>query len=373
MNTRVQSFYEYEKSKYKLSLHAGKSGLINTVSWIYLAEDIQNMHFLKGGELIITTGLFTAGGVSLFEFIQALSMKNCSCLIVNTGKYLYRSDITPEIIAYCDNNNLPLFTMPWEIHLVDIMQDYCRILLLDSQQEDSLSAAFQSALYQSSVPENIIRALNQFGFSTSANYRIISIRNLGDTTLITSPLNHYDLKYHLFYFDNLQILIYQSFPELLSLSELIRILSYCDSIVLGISDNMNSITEISSGYKKARFSLAVAELWNRTHVIFDELGIFQLFFCIPDPDMLRRISHHSLGVIEQYDKEHDSDYLHTLRIYLLSDCNLIETSNRLFTHRNTIVYRINKIKDLLGTDINHSGIKFELLLAFYILEYLSMQ
>lgn len=372
IKTSVQSFYDFEQSKYKLFLLAGKSGIRNTVSWIYLAEDIQNMTFLKGGELVITTGLFTTGGTVLFDFIRALSMRSCSCVIINTGKYIQRSDITPEIIEYCDNNNLPLLTMPWEIHLVDIMQDYCRILLLDSQCEDSLSAAFQSALYQSSIPENILRTLNQSGFLTNASYRIIVIRNLTNTTLITSPINHYDLKYHLFYFENLQILFYQVDDEILALGDLIRTLSYCDSIILGVSDIMNSIIEISSCYKKARFSLAVAELWKRTHMVFDDLGIFQLFFSTTDPDLLRRIVQRNLGTLQQYDLEHDTDYLNTLREYLLSDGNLVETANKLYTHRNTVVYRINKIKELIGSDINHSTTKFDLLMAFYVLEYFSI-
>jgi sulfur relay (sulfurtransferase) DsrF/TusC family protein len=372
IKTSVQSFYDFEQSKYKLFLHAGKSGIRNTVSWIYLAEDIQNMNFLKGGELVITTGLFITGGTALFDFIQALSMRNCSCVIINTGKYLQRSDITPEIIEYCDNNNLPLFTMPWEIHLIDIMQDYCRILLLDSQCEDSLSAAFQSALYQSTIPENILRTLNQSGFLTATNYRIIVIRNLTNTTLVTSPLNHCDLKYHLFYFENLQILFYQADEEVLPLSELIRTLSYCDSIILGVSDIMNSIMDISSCYKKARFSLAVAELWKRTHMVFDDLGIFQLFFSTSDPELLHRIVQRNLGTLQQYDLEHDTDYLNTLREYLLSDGNLVETANKLYTHRNTVVYRINKIKELLGSDIHHSTNKFDLLMAYYVLEYFSI-
>ena len=34
---------------------------------------------------------------------------------------------------FCQNNNFPLFTIPWEIHLVDIMQDYCNNILKAEQ------------------------------------------------------------------------------------------------------------------------------------------------------------------------------------------------------------------------------------------------
>ncbi|MFA9466378.1 MAG: PucR family transcriptional regulator [Velocimicrobium sp.] len=372
MQTQVKTLYEFGKSKYKLSFRSGQEGMSNSVSWIYLAEDIQNMSFLKGGELVITTGLFVNSGTSLLHFIRALAMRNCSCIYINIGQYLHSEDITPEIITFCEINKFPLFTMPWRVHLADIMQDYCRLLLQDNQRADTLSAAFQSTLYQTSVPDSIIRTLNQFGFPTSADYRVITIRNLHDTTIITSPLNSYGLKYHLFYYDHLQILIYLSTTEQLALTEIIEILFYCDSIILGISDTIHSISKIGQSYKRAYFSLSLAELWKRSYLVFDELGIFQLLFCTMDPDLLPSIYKNKLGVLEQYDKEHATDYLNTLRFYLLSDCNLIETAARLYTHRNTVVYRIRKIKDLLGSELNNSSIKFDLLMAFYIKEFLSI-
>ena len=72
MRTRVEDLYECAQMKYSLTLHGGQEGLNNSASWVYLAEDIQNMSFLKGGELVITTGLFVQTGVSLYDFISGL-------------------------------------------------------------------------------------------------------------------------------------------------------------------------------------------------------------------------------------------------------------------------------------------------------------
>ncbi len=370
MRTQAKILFEAAKDKYHLTFHSGQKGLSNTVSWVYLAEDIQNISFLKGGEFIITTGLFIGHDIGLLEFIRAFAMKNCSAILINTGKYINMEDITPEIIEFCEINKLPLFTMPWEVHLVEIMQDYCRILLLDNQSEDLLSAAFQSALHQPEVPGNILSTLNQYGFATNADYRMIVVRNLHDATMATSPLNSYGIKYHIFLYNNLQILIYQTVQEQMSLKKMIDLLCYCDSITVGVSDMIHSLIALGQCYKRACFALAAAEFWKRTNVIFDEMGIFQLLFCNSDTDLLHIIYKRSLGALEQYDAEHDTDYLNTLRIFLLSDCNLIETAARLFTHRNTVVYRIRRIKDILGGELDNSAVKFDLLMAFYIREYL---
>ncbi len=369
MKTQVNALYEFAKEKYNLSIVAGSSGLQNSVFWTYLAEDLQNARFLKGGELVITTGIFMSNGSSLWEFISVMAAKNCSCIILNTGKYIFEEDITEAIKVFCNTNRLPLFTMPWEVHLVEIMQDYCRLLLQDSQQEDNLSAAFQSAMYQITIPDHVLRILNHYDFPISAAYKIIVIKNLHDTTILTSPLNQHGIKYHLFLYDNLQVLIFQSAQAQLSLQKIIGLLCSCDNVILGISDEFQNIHELSQNYKRARFAYAAAVFWQRSFVSFDELGIFQILFSNENPALLRGVYKKHLGALEEYDQKHETEYVNTLRCYLLSDCNLIETAAKLFTHRNTIVYRIRKIKDLLHTELDNASMKFELLLAFYIREY----
>ncbi|MBP1736367.1 MAG: putative transcriptional regulator [Oscillospiraceae bacterium] len=372
MRTQVAVLYESAHVKYKLTVHGGQSGMSNSASWVYLAEDIHNVTFLKGGELVITTGLFTQNGITLYEFIRAFAMYNCSGILINVGQYLQLDDITPEILQFCNENRFPLFTMPWEIHLVDIMQEFCGLFVRENHREDHLSAAFQGAIYQTPVPDSILRVLNQYGFATSADYQLIAIRNLEDPTRITSPLNSYGLKYHLFQHDNLMVLIYHTAQKQISLDGIIEVICFYDGIMLGVSDTVHTLEEVGACYRRARFSLAAAEFWKRPFVKFDELGMFQLLFCVSDPNLLVTMYQRRLGKLEQYDLNHDSDYMNTLRIFLLSDCNLLDTASRMHTHRNTVVYRIRKIKELLNSEMDDATVKFDLLMAFYIKEYLAM-
>lgn len=371
MGTQIADLYECAKEKYDLTLHCGESGLTNSVSWVYLAEDIQNISFLKGGEFIITTGLFLQSGVNLEDFICSLITCNCSGILINVGKYLVKDDLSPEILELCNRNHFPLFTMPWRIHLIDIMQEYCGILLHNTQNTEHLNAAFQGAIYQNRVDESILLTMNQYGFDTNATYKIIVIQNLINTTRVTFTLNQIKLKYHLFEHENKQILIYQIKPEH-SVEVLLEILLFCDSITLGIGGTIQSLTEISQCYKSALFSAAAATFWEIPSVDFEELGIFQILFSSSNPQMLRSIYKKHLGKLEEFDREHDSDYLNTLRMFLLSDCNLIETASKMHTHRNTIIYRIKKIKELIGSELDNSKIKFDLLMAYYIREYFSI-
>ncbi|MEY8351838.1 PucR family transcriptional regulator ligand-binding domain-containing protein [Lachnospiraceae bacterium 54-53] len=367
MRTQVSELLHSTKEKYSLVLHSGEEGLTNSVSWVYLAEDFQNISFLKGGELVITTGLFTRSGISLSKFICALVTRNCSGILINVGRYIDIPDLTEEILEFCRSNKFPLITMPWKIHLIDIMQDYCRTLLKSTQTMDLLNAAFESAICQKPLQENTLLTLNQHGFPTEAEYRMIVIRNLRKTESITFSLNHRNLKYHLFEHDHRHILIYRSTQALLS--EILDILLFCDSITLGISSLFHSLKEFDLCCKQACFALACASYWCIPSVNFDDLGIFQILFSSSDPEMLKNIYRSSLGKLENFDTAHDSDYMETLRTFLLSDCNLLETAEKMHAHRNTIIYRLKKIKDILGTELDNSRIKFDLLTAFYIREY----
>lgn len=372
MRTRVSDLYHSGIDQYSLVLHSGENGLSNSVSWIYLAEDIQNMSFLKGGELVITTGLFTRSGTSLFDFIRSLVTYNCSGLFINVGQYLESSDITAEILEFCKISKFPLITMPWKVHLVDIMQDYCKALLQNTQSVDHLNAAFQGALYQTTLHETTLMTLNQNGFPTASDYRIIVIQNLRNATRITFSLNRLQLKYHLFEHDNLQILIYLASQSAPFLSEIMDILMYYDGIALGISNEFHSLENIGICYKRARFALAASIFWSIPSVNFDELGFFQILFSSSDPDLLQSVCQNSLGVLEDFDSIHDTDYMDTLKVFLLSDCNLLRTADKMHTHRNTVIYRLKKIKELLGTELDDSKIKFDLLMAYYIREYFAI-
>ncbi len=139
---------------------------------------------------------------------------------------------------------------------------------------------------------------------------------------------------------------------------------YYDGITLGISNVFHSLEKIGICHKRARFALAASLFWSIPYVNFDELGFFQILFSSSDPELLQSVYQNSLGALEDFDSAHDTDYMDTLKVFLLSDCNLLKTADKMHTHRNTIIYRMKKIKELLRTKLDDSKIKFDLLMAF---------
>ncbi|MGG7186448.1 helix-turn-helix domain-containing protein, partial [Clostridium butyricum] len=91
-----------------------------------------------------------------------------------------------------------------------------------------------------------------------------------------------------------------------------------------------------------------------------------------DPQILWDLYKKYLGIIHDYDKTHKTDYENILEIYLKNNCSIQAVSKKTYTHRNTINYRIKKIKEILNNQLDNSEENFNYLLAFHIREILNI-
>lgn len=74
--------------------------------------------------------------------------------------------------------------------------------------------------------------------------------------------------------------------------------------------------------------------------------------------------------LNEYDKEHDTDYYNTLKVFLLSGSRQ-KTAKHLGIHKNTVAYRLQKICEIIGVDVENEDTKYKLLQSCYVYEYLS--
>ena len=79
--------------------------------------------------------------------------------------------------------------------------------------------------------------------------------------------------------------------------------------------------------------------------------------------------HPLLPELIQHDRDNNSDYYQTLVAYLRSSCNITEAAKTLQIHRNSLLYRINKIETILGSNLDDSTLKEQLLFSIQCLEF----
>src|SRR3954453_19675528 len=95
------------------------------------------------------------------------------------------------------------------------------------------------------------------------------------------------------------------------------------------------------------------KLYMDTHFLLRKLA------CSPDLEPFRRLVEPLLW----YDRERRSDLVRTLRVYFASGANAREAAERLFLHRNSMLYRLARVKKLTGLDLRDHGARLALQLG----------
>ncbi|WP_215695938.1 helix-turn-helix domain-containing protein [Clostridium sp. MCC353] len=81
------------------------------------------------------------------------------------------------------------------------------------------------------------------------------------------------------------------------------------------------------------------------------------------------LCHPALIALERYDKKYGNNLKDVLYLYLTNDRNSAKTAKDLFIHRNTMLYKINKIEEIIGQSLDDHLLRERLLFSFHILEY----
>lgn len=139
MSFTIEDMMLTAENRYAMKFLAGQNGWANSISWVHLLEDTTIIQNFWGKELAVTTGLGFPKKEDWMQLAMQLNRHHASGLIINVGQYIH--EIPEELKTYCDENDLPLLTVPWEVHLSDMIKDFSiRVFLQDSTDEQIASA-----------------------------------------------------------------------------------------------------------------------------------------------------------------------------------------------------------------------------------------
>ncbi|MGN1137892.1 MAG: PucR family transcriptional regulator [Ruminococcus sp.] len=140
--------------------------------------------------------------------------------------------------------------------------------------------------------------------------------------------------------------------------------------VVGIGTAVTGIKDLARSFKEAQVALEVGKVFDtdRNIINYDNLGIARLIYQLPTTlcDMfLQEVF--KRGSIETLDQE----TLFTIQKFFENNLNVSETSRKLFVHRNTLVYRLEKIKKLTGLDLREFEDAIVFKVALMVKKYLT--
>ncbi|MDY4212251.1 MAG: helix-turn-helix domain-containing protein [Eubacteriales bacterium] len=144
------------------------------------------------------------------------------------------------------------------------------------------------------------------------------------------------------------------------------------STSVGISTIVDTIQELAQAYREARIALEVGKVFDteKNVISYDNLGIGRLIYQLPTTLC-------ELFLNEVFKKESinvlDSETIYTIQKFFENNLNVSETSRKLFVHRNTLVYRLDKIKKLTGLDLREFDDAIIFKVAMMVNKYLTSE
>ena len=137
---------------------------------------------------------------------------------------------------------------------------------------------------------------------------------------------------------------------------------------IGVGRIYSDLRMISRSYEEAREALKVSQLSDHDQVVFfDDLGFYKIL-SEKNRDELERFVDDLLLPVFEYDRNKKGDLIKTLQTYFETNRNLKLTSTRLYTHYNTVLYRIKKIEELTGYSFDNPESSLNLEIAVNIIK-----
>jgi sugar diacid utilization regulator len=129
------------------------------------------------------------------------------------------------------------------------------------------------------------------------------------------------------------------------------------TFALGRSRVAGEPAELARAASEALLAANVAEgSSDGAALAFEETGAYRLLLSAmsENPEELQRFYSETVEPLVAYDEQYETDLVRTLETFLEADGNVAGTAQRLFTHRHTIYYRLERVRELSGLDVSSS-------------------
>lgn len=141
-----------------------------------------------------------------------------------------------------------------------------------------------------------------------------------------------------------------------------------ESVSVGVGRVGSGFEGIRQSHNEARQALM---LGRRVHgagrvTLFDQLGVYRLIFAAEHLPEMQGFLEETLGSLIAYDHDHGAELVRTLEAFFEANCSPKEAAQLLHVHRNTVLYRLDRIADIMQVDLNDPDTRLRLHLALHV-------
>lgn len=382
MAIMVKKLFKNGTFLYQMKLIAGRNGMTNLVQWVHIIEDDAVSSMLHGKELVFTAGILNHEKDWLLNFAHKLYEVGAGAFVVNIGPYI--KEIPKQVIEYCDEVNMPLFTIPWQTRMVDMTRDFCQRIMNNDHVENSIATTIKNIIFKVGDPETQILQMERYGYQRGGNFCFINIST--DTAEKDAPQEYKDAiriyaektarsireLFISFTYKECLILVLADYSDAEIDSFVRDFLRYVNrgqssyQLHMGISSNQQGVYLLDKNFDKAFSAMEMAKKRMEQYIFYDKLELYKVLYAVNDKTILRGIYNETIGKLEAYDNENNTELIKLLKNYFENNGSLQLVSEKQYIHRNTVTNQLKKIEKITGYNPLELEDKVKLYMGFYI-------
>ncbi len=377
----------------EVKLLSGEAGLGHPIRWLHLIYETEILSWIGQDVLVYTNGSsFHNPEKDLISVVQQIHTADASGLIIGIGRYI--NIVSKKVLQVSDQLHVPVFMMRDGSDAVALerkIQELC----VRSDNRKNMSDRLEELIYETD-PGRLSEGISSLGFQEGIRYIAVcfELDNIdeSDDSWVIRRLPHrmfteirkaFQISEDAFlhYKNNKTCIVLLPVELCGGEKHIIQQLSLASekmyqetgrTFSIGVSNVIKGSRMLSAGIYQAQCAVDSLHLCSRKNEIrcYEDMGVYRIFFQMKKDPELMKIYSSILGELQRQDTE-EGELVETLRIYVESGCNLTKTADKLFIHRNTLKYRLNKIRNIIDADPDDPDQNFKIQLAYKIRKYLA--
>jgi PucR family transcriptional regulator, purine catabolism regulatory protein len=351
-------------SELELNLVAGADGASAPVRWVHSSELIDPTPWLRGGEILLTTGRPLES--DSVRFVELLAGRGLAGLGLGLG---FGFDELPEAArAAADRRNFPVFTIPYHIPFIAITEAVFTGISNQrvAETERRLAGDLVEAIVAGDISARELRRRTRaFGLRGTLPLTFVMLRADGDSAAAltriadaTTGSGPTSVR------DGIVAVLIEAADDPAAEARAAELLTGTGAMAAGVGRVRDEPAQLRRCYDEALYALDVHVAGAEPSVsTFRELGSMQLLLSLQDERAIELYCDAVLGPLVTHDAVHGSELIPTLSAYIEANGRWAEAAAAMNVHRHTLRYRIRKIEQLTGRDLTDARDRLELWLA----------
>jgi len=363
---------------------AGENGQKRLIKSVSFLEGPDSINWVMPHDLLLTNAYPLYEDPNLKKnFINELAAKDVSAVAIKLNRFM--QSIPEEMIQQANENSFPIIILPFNATPSQLIGAITKTLFsaktsqkkaLEGIQADLMYDFFCELLFNKNTSKSMmLRRGTSLGWDFSKAYSVmmIQVNELNHVQKMLDVINNLSTAHGNFIFQYGRdiFVICEVNSPVDAKSYLTKyaneIKSKCQSeisgldIIIAIGRPYANLLDLPRSYEEAQKSLSL-EKWadkENSIILFDNLGIYKILCQFNDREELEKYYQDTVAKLEKYDQENHSEYYQTMETFVKCNGNFNETAKNLCVHYNTVKYRINVIKRILGIDVEDPEKRFD--------------